>query len=130
MAKSSQACPCGYGPHYEQCCQPLHLGQPAPSAEALMRARYSAYVLDQRDYLVASWHPDTRPAELEPNSHAASRWLGLKIVQQRALPNGDWQVEFVARYRQTSGKAVRLHEISRFCQVDGQWRYLDGHAPT
>src|SRR5699024_289717 len=63
-------CPCGSLLTYEQCCQRWHNetnGLYAPDAETLMRSRYSAYVLNQLPYLLATWHHSTRPADLEPN---------------------------------------------------------------
>ena len=60
------ACPCGSGRAYAACCGRLHSGaENAASAETLMRSRYSAYVLKLEDYLLATWHPDTRPRQLE-----------------------------------------------------------------
>ena len=123
---STEDCPCGHGQTYAECCQPLHQGAAAASAEALMRSRYSAFVLKQWDYLSDTWHPATRPQDLAEGSHPASRWLGLKIRQQRPLADDQWEVEFVARYRKPDGQAVRLHEISRFQRIDGRWMYCDG----
>lgn len=91
-----------------------------------MRSRYSAFVLGLWDYIALTWHPTTRPSDLADNSHPASRWLGLKIRQQRRLSDNAWEVEFVARYRKSDGQAVRLHEISRFEHVEGRWLYCDG----
>ncbi len=88
-----------------------------------MRSRYSAYVLDRRDYLLASWHPRTRPATLEPEP--ALKWIGLAVLAARATGENRAEVEFVARYR-VGGKAHRLHEVSRFERLDGRWLYLDG----
>jgi SEC-C motif-containing protein len=92
-----------------------------------MRSRYSAYVLRLRDYLLATWHPATRPAELELDDPAsrATKWLGLDVRAARA--EGDrGEVEFVARYRVGGASAQRLHERSRFERVDGRWYYRDG----
>lgn len=125
-SKLPKDCPCGLGKAYAQCCQPLHQGAAASSAEALMRSRYSAFVLDLWDYLAHTWHPATRPPDLTEGGHPASRWLGLKIRQQRPLSENQWEVEFVARYRKPDGQAVRLHEISRFERIDGRWLYCDG----
>ncbi|WP_184303537.1 YchJ family protein [Roseateles oligotrophus] len=130
MKDMSSPCPCESKLSYGQCCGPLHqifassgqLG--APDAERLMRSRYSAYTLDLLDYLLATWHPDTRPGSLAPNEPGL-RWLGLQVkthVQQDA--EHAW-VEFVARSK-WGGRAQRLHEISRFVRLDGAWLYLDG----
>ena len=101
-------CPCGSGARYTACCGPWHAGQAAPSAEALMRSRYSAYTLCLRDYLLDTWHPSRRPASLEFEPQL--RWLGLEV--RRHHDEGDRAtVEFVARSR-LAGRAVRLHETS------------------
>ena len=115
-------CPCGSGLDYAQCCRPLHHGEPAPSPEALMRSRYSAFVRDDADYVRASWHPDTRPAEL--TLEGGEQWLGLEIVD--AKQDGDaGQVHFRATHRDGDGFAV-LEEHSRFVRENGHWFYLDG----
>lgn len=91
-----------------------------------MRSRYSAYVLRLEDYLLASWHPDTRPAHLDlAGQHPAPTWLGLSVKRHQS--EGDHAiVEFVARMRYGGGSAQRLHEVSRFVREDGRWFYLDG----
>jgi SEC-C motif-containing protein len=117
-------CPCGRG-RYADCCGPLHAGRPAADAEALMRSRYSAYALGLADYLLATWHPSTRPAVLDLRSDPPLRWLGLDV--KRHVPAGDTAVvEFVARHRQGGGRAGRLRETSRFVHERQQWFYLDG----
>ncbi|WP_039749193.1 YchJ family protein [Solimonas variicoloris] len=133
MTKSSrsladEACPCGSGLPYARCCAPLHAGVPAAHAEALMRSRYSAYVLGRVDYLLASWDAATRPSAAELTLDPATRWLGLKIVRHEA--DGDEAlVEFVARSRSGGASAQRLHEISRFVRREGRWFYVDGTFP-
>jgi len=122
VSPASTVCPCASGRRYDGCCGRLHAGEAAATAEALMRARYSAYVLGLADYLLASWHPSTRPAPLILDE--APRWIGLNVIRHepgatRAI------VEFVARYR-IGGRAHRLHEISRFVLEDGRWFYVDG----
>ncbi|MDB5813632.1 MAG: hypothetical protein JWN23_749 [Rhodocyclales bacterium] len=88
-----------------------------------MRSRYSAYVLDLRPYLLATWHRDTRPAELTPDAEG-TRWLGLEV--RKHDPHDDTAtVEFVARYKLGS-RAYRLHEISRFMREEAHWYYVDG----
>ncbi len=123
------ACPCGLGQSYPTCCGAyLDHGQPPATAEALMRSRYSAYVLGREDYLLRTWHESTRPGTLDLSGDAGTvNWLGLKIVRTEASGPDDARgvVEFVARYK-IGGKAHRLHETSRFVREDGQWFYLDG----
>jgi len=125
--QATQACPCDSGLAYQACCKPWHQGPrrlQAPSAVALMRSRYSAFVLDILQYLLDTWHPDTRPAQLEPNP-AGLKWLGLQVRRHVEHDADHATVEFVARYRQ-AGRATRLHETSRFVRRDGRWFYLDG----
>ena len=116
-------CPCGSGLAYRRCCVLWHEGAPAPTAEALMRSRYSAYVLKLNDYLLATWHESTRPESLEDSP---TRWLGLEVKQHAQQDATHATVEFVARSKQ-GGHANRLHEISRFERLAGRWTYLDGN---
>lgn len=118
-------CPCGSGRAYAACCGLYHPGDvPAPSAETLMRSRYAAYVLDRRDYLLATWHASTRPAELPP-MEPGLRWLGLDIRRSEQPDDANASVEFVARSK-LGGRAHRLHEHSRFVREGGRWYYVDG----
>jgi SEC-C motif-containing protein len=120
-------CPCGNPAGYGQCCGLLHDGQAATTAAQLMRSRYSAYVLKREDYLLASWHADTRPASLRlSQQQPAPTWLGLEIRRQQPLDDDHAMVEFVARYRLGGGRAQRQHETSRFVRENGRWYYLDG----
>lgn len=124
MSIKAGDCACGSGRDYAACCAPLHGGEPAASAETLMRSRYSAYALGLRDYLLCSWHVSTRPSELGLDT--ATRWLGLSVKQHRSTGPESAEVEFIARYRVGGGSAVRLHERSRFLRENGHWYYLDG----
>ena len=127
---ASAACPCGRGRPYGQCCGPLHDGAPAPDAQALMRSRYSAYVLCDTAYVLASWHPETRPQDLDLADTATTKWLGLDVKRHTPIDADHATVEFVARYRVVGGSAFRLHEISRFVREDGRWYYVDGVLPA
>lgn len=123
----SLPCPCQSALPYNCCCARWHSGDlylQAPNAELLMRSRYSAFVLDKLDYLLATWHPDTRPSSLDANPPNL-KWLGLEIRNHRILNEQNQQVEFVARHR-LAGRATRLHEISHFVHENGQWFYVDG----
>ena len=91
-----------------------------------MRSRYSAYVLALEDYLLATWHPSTRPAALDFSDANKTRWLGLEIKQHTVMDANRAQVEFVARYKIGGLPAVRLHEISDFIFEDGRWLYVSG----
>lgn len=86
-----------------------------------MRSRYSAYVLGQISYLLATWHASTSPGELELSP---AKWLGLE-VRHTEVSGDAGVVEFVARWRD-NGRAVRLHELSRFVREGGRWTYIDG----
>ena len=118
-------CPCDSGQFYGDCCGVWHrgltLGVVATTPEALMRSRYSAYVLGLIDYLLATWHPSTSPGELDLSS---VKWLGLEVRHTQTTGNAG-VVEFVARYRE-GGRGHRLHELSRFVREDGRWNYIDG----
>ncbi|QNH19291.1 hypothetical protein HEP73_00177 [Xanthomonas sp. GW] len=116
-------CPCGRPRDYAQCCGLYHAGAAVPDAETLMRSRYSAYVRRDADYLRASWHPSTRPAELELDTHTT--WLGLTVQRVVASGADRAEVAFLARYRIGGGSAVRMTEHSRFVREDGRWYYLD-----
>jgi len=98
-------------------------GSPAPDAESLMRSRYCAFVLEDADYLLATWHPSRRPASID--FEPGLKWLGLEVREHRRIDASHAEVEFVARSR-LAGRAQRLHERSRFVCEDGHWYYLDG----
>lgn len=126
MIAPASRCPCRKKSEttpYAECCAPYHTGEAAPpTAEALMRSRYAAYALGKADYLLATWHPSTRPVRLELN--ADQQWLLLRILG--TTTDGDRAtVEFTARSRQ-GGRDHVLHEISRFVREAGQWLYVDG----
>ncbi|PNS07742.1 YchJ family protein [Solilutibacter silvestris] len=122
---SDLPCPCDPAHRYANCCGPLHTGIPAADAEALMRSRYSAYVLGLEDYLLASWHPSTRPQPplLEPG--ARTKWLRLKVTEHRAIDDIHAEVRFEARYLE-NGARRDLRELSRFVREEGRWFYVDG----
>ncbi len=118
-------CPCQSGKPFEHCCAPLIDGSRlAPDAQALMRSRYTAYCLQHDEYLLATWHPETRPENLEWEVPAV-KWIGLQVRRFLPLDSEHAQVEFVARCR-IGGRAQRLHELSRFVNDGGQWYYVDG----
>jgi len=121
------ACPCGLARDYAQCCGRFHAGAhylQAPTPEALMRSRYSAYALGLRDYLLDTWHPDTRPDRTE-RFDGAGKWLGLAVKRAWTVGDDEGFVEFVARSRPSGGgPAQRMHEISRFRREAGRWLYV------
>ncbi|MFE7899884.1 YchJ family protein [Streptomyces sp. NPDC057424] len=120
------SCPCGLPHAYEACCGRFHSGAAAaPTAEALMRSRYCAFVRGDAGYLLRTWHPRTRPARLELDP--GMRWIGLEILgtSEGSAFHSTGTVEFRASHRGGS-----LHERSRFERVDGAWVYVDGDFPA
>lgn len=124
-----RACPCGSGKPLAACCGPYLEGIAiVPTAETLMRSRYTAYVLGREPYLLATWHATTRPAALDLDAEPRPRWIGLTVKRHEAQGEDRAVVEFVARYK-VNGRAFRLHETSRFVREDGRWLYVDGDQP-
>ena len=125
MAKKSDECPCGRGKGLAACCGRYHGGEAAPDAETLMRSRYTAYALGLEAYLLATWHPSTRPATLGLATEIPPKWLGLDVKRFAQQDETHATVAFVARYK-VGGRAHRLQESSRFVKEDGRWFYVDG----
>jgi len=119
------ACPCGATSTFDSCCGRYLAGEAAPTAEALMRSRYTAFTLLNETYLLSSWHRSTRPASLDLHASPQPKWLGLKILAHHIQDENHATVEFVARNK-LAGRAQRLHEVSRFVREDGCWFYIDG----
>lgn len=111
-------CPCCSGLEYAQCCGPVHNAQNAQNPQQLMRSRFAAYALKKWDYLLATWHSSTRPAQLSDDD--ACTWLKLVIHHSDAS-----SVEFSAYFKEGSVYGV-LHEASEFAEENGQWTYLQG----
>jgi SEC-C motif domain protein len=131
-------CPCGSKTPAPDCCEPYITGMAlAPTAEALMRSRYTAYSQGNVDYLIATLHPKSRHKSDRPTllqSVQTMRWVGLKIIKTQRGQAHDQRgmVEFVALYQpaqadlQSIGVTSQLHERSRFVKERGQWFYVDG----
>jgi SEC-C motif-containing protein len=129
----TERCPCLSGEVYADCCGPYHRGAAhPPTAERLMRSRYSAFARGGAAYLLASWHPATRPESLELDPDL--RWLSLEITGRRAggVFDDEGEVSFVASYRATAARGGVLRgeqsERSRFEKLGGRWLYV-GEAP-
>ena len=122
----AKPCPCGKPQTLEHCCgRFIHGSKPVTDAEHLMRSRYTAFVLRDVAWLLTTWHPATRPADLTLDEDPAPQWLGLQIRHFETQDADHATVEFVARYK-LNGRAHRLHEISRFERLDERWFYYDG----
>jgi SEC-C motif-containing protein len=124
-------CYCGTGRDFDDCCGPYLKGGAKPAtAEALMRSRYSAYVTENIDYVLATHDPatvDTVDPEGARRWAKESTWQGLEVVDTVAGGSGDdtGEVEFVARY-ESDGQGVAHHERAQFRRIDGAWFYMDG----
>lgn len=123
-------CPCGGCDYagksllFDACCgRFIRCNQVAASAEQLMRSRYTAYVLNDFDYIKKTWHPDTCPAE--PFEQDAVQWQDLRILSSRETGINHAEVCFVARYK-CNGRAGKLQECSHFERQGEQWLYIDG----
>ena len=117
-------CPCGSGLTGAECCDRFLQGPAsAPTAVALMRSRFTAYVREDAGYLRRTWHPSTRPRRI--GFDEALRWTGLEVIGQTggSLFDAAGTVEFAAHYV-AGGRPGTMRENSRFVREDGQWRYL------
>lgn len=125
-------CPCDSGVPYTECCQPVISGaSPAETAEALMRARYSAYAMKEMDFIFESTHPDHRQNYDQEGTRTwaeNSQWLGLEIISTTRGGKDDicGQVEFIARFSEKGGAPREHHENSRFIREEGVWYFTDG----
>ena len=133
FVKSTSPCPCGRTGASKQllslagCCERYldHFASTAaPDAEVLMRSRYTAFVLERADYLLATWHASRRPAAIDFD--ASVKWLGLEVKRHTVLDNTHAEVQFIARQKSLNRPALRLHECSRFVREAGRWFYVDG----
>lgn len=124
-------CPCGSGTAFDICCGPILSGAvPAETAEALMRARYTAYARRQTEFLGESLHPDQRhdyDSAATRRWAQKSQWLGLEVVACKDGGTGDdaGEVEFVAVYKENEA-IHRHHEKSQFTKLNGRWYFVDG----
>lgn len=123
-------CPCGSDRNLDLCCGPIIEGTAAPTAEALMRSRYTAFALGETGYLVDTLSADLRgdfdPIEAESTARDA-KWLGLEV---RAVSDGgedddSGSVEFVARFSLGGQRRVH-HELAEFRREEGRWMCVGG----
>lgn len=129
----TKPCPCGRLDAKKQplaymvCCgQYIESVATAPDAESLMRSRYSAFVLEKADYLRSTWYASNCPATLDFESGV--KWLGLQVQNHTVIDAQHAEVTFLARQRDRTGRAIRLHERSRFVFENGCWYYVDGDS--
>jgi len=129
----SSLCPCGSEKEYASCCEPFVKGErPAPTAEALMRSRYTAYVKEEIPYLketlTTAQQSDFSDEETRKWARS-SKWLGLEIVRAEGGEAGDEKgvVEFQAHF-EADGKKQTHHEVAEFTKSDGHWRYAGMQA--
>jgi len=124
-------CPCGSAKPFDACCGPIIAGTtPAPTAEALMRSRYSAYVTVNVPYLEQSLAPEERH-DFDPEQAKqwaeTSTWLGLTIhsVKDGGEADQTGQVDFTASF-EYQGNRQDHREVAQFKRLDGVWHYTDG----
>lgn len=119
-------CPCCSGKSYEECCKPYHIGgKHAPTAETLMRSRFSAFAIPNGEYLMETTLPAKRKLHNKEDLQEwgeINKWTKLEIVQKPALN----QVEFKAHYQDEKGKMQIHHELSDFQQINARWYYVSG----
>ncbi|WP_422115009.1 YchJ family protein [Brachybacterium sp. UNK5269] len=123
-------CPCGSGDIFGACCGPiLRRERRAPTAEALMRSRYTAFAVRDLEHLLSSWHPQTRPPrdELARSLSEEVRWLRLEVLATASGGPFDaaGTVEFTAISKGPQARQEQ-HEVSRFVREQGWWLYVDG----
>lgn len=120
------ACPCGSGASFADCCRPFVRGElEPPTAEALMRSRYTAYVRRDAGYLHRTWHPTTVPSTLDVE---ATEWRGLDVVgtTRGGADDDEGTVTFVAHHSTGVVSTGSMRETSRFVREGGRWLYVDG----
>jgi len=129
----ASTCPCGSGDGLRECCGRYHAGLPAPSAEQLMRSRYSAYILGLVEYLRATTLPAQQQLlDLQAMKEwsSTSTWLGLEVEESQLLGGKPEHalVSFTARWHDVAGEHAQ-HERSAFVQNGGRWYFIDPTAP-
>ena len=130
MSETIDLCPCGSGKKYSECCEPIiKRTTKAPTAEALMRARYTAYVVHEIDFIIDSCEKGEKIAEIDRKATEdwsnKSTWHGLKILRTENPKEDEAIVEFEATYTQKGIRDIH-HEIAGFRKIDGEWLYSEG----
>lgn len=120
-------CLCTSGLNYGQCCYLYHSSQQtATHAEVLMRSRFTAYVMRNADYLLATWDKSTRPADIDFSKDTVE-WYQLEIINKKkgGIKDTKGLVDFKAYYRHDGQEHV-MSELSRFRKIDEHWYYQGG----
>ena len=118
-------CPCLSGETFENCCEPLLAGKPAPTAVRLMRSRFTAFARGDAAHLIRTWHPSTRPSELELDEDVRWTRLDVRDVERGGPFDTEGIVLFEAFFRD-AGSPGTLRERSRFVREHRTWLYVDG----
>jgi len=126
------ACPCGSGLTYAVCCKGYHQGKAAPTAEALMRSRYSAYVRRDGAYLHRTWAQETRPSKASLAKLADTHWCGLTIIEttEGLVEDAQGCVHFIARFIAPDDSEQQMEEVSLFRRDKGRWVYVSGDVTS
>lgn len=125
VVSDDDRCPCGTGDEYGSCCGPVLAGvSDAPTAEQLMRSRYTAFAVGNVAHLLRTWHRSTRPPSLTLDEDVT--WWRLHVLSTTGGGpfDGEGTVHFVAQYRTADGRG-RQEERSRFVRENGRWYYVD-----
>jgi SEC-C motif-containing protein len=124
-APDAGRCPCRSRLAMAECCAPYLAGEPAPTAAALMRSRFTAYALGDVEHLRRTWHASSRPEELDLDD--AVSWVGLQVVDtvRGGRDDSTGTVHFRASYRTATDRGV-LEEVSTFVRNGGRWFYVAG----
>jgi SEC-C motif-containing protein len=117
------ACPCGLGDDYDACCGRLHAGTAAPTAEALMRARYCAFAVGDLGYLLGTYHSSSRPEAFSLDRSIEWTRLAVLATEEGGLFDSAGTVQFRAVYARDGKRGVHA-ETSRFAREDGRWTYV------
>ncbi len=124
--KKNEACPCGSGESYKACCRRFHKGERFPkTAEELMRSRYCAFAKGKRTYLLDTWHPSTRPDNLQTDASTGWRGLDIHAAELGTETDVNGTVTFTASYIK-DGVAGSMTEKSEFLRESNRWFYLKG----
>ncbi len=132
---TNEICPCDTKKPFSECCEPVHKGKTTPATAAdLMRARYSAFVKQEIDFIMNSVSP-ARKKDIDRKSiedwARDTKWEGLQIVSTEKGGPADetGSVEFIARFNE-KGKTEEHHELATFVKLNGSWFFDDGRTPS